>query len=88
MPYRLTLVQNLPNRTPSAMNVNYTFRAAPPASWPVTPVGAPPQDTNVAVVNCGANLVTQQNVLSRTLTTHYPTPPTDVVTGISSVQPA
>ena len=88
MPYRLTLVQNLPNRPPSAMHVNYTFRNAPPANWPVQPVGAAPQDTAVAVVNCGTNLLTQQNVQSRTLTTDYPTPPTTVVTQISSVQQA
>ncbi len=87
MQFRLTLVQNLPNRAPSALSVTYTYRDGHMTTWPVQAVG-PDRDTAVVVVECVGHLIHQQDVSTRELTSHYPTAPHTVVTGISSVQPA
>lgn len=86
MQFTLTLVQDLPNRAPSALSVTYTYGNAPATTWPVQAVG-PDRDRAIVVVECAANLIGQLDVRTRELTAHYPTPPTTVVIGISSVQP-
>src|SRR5690242_10066255 len=85
MQFRLTLVQNLPNRDPSAFQVSYKFTDNTVQTWPVQVVG-PDRDTNIVIVDSPVNLINQQNVLTRTLVSHYPTPPLEICTQISSVQ--
>lgn len=88
MPYRITLAQNLSANQPAALQVRYTYtNGAPASTWGVTPVG---QDTNTAVVvvNAPVNLVTVQNVATRTLLVHYPSSPNPQEIAISSVQPS
>jgi hypothetical protein len=84
--YRLTLMQNLPSRDPSAFQVTYTYYNAPPQQWFVHNAGGNDKNTAVLVVNTGVNLI-QQNVASRTLKAYYPMAPTEVDISISSVQP-
>ncbi|AUX43503.1 uncharacterized protein SOCE26_049520 [Sorangium cellulosum] len=87
MQFRLTLVQNLPNRDPSAFTVTYTFANGQHSTWPVAAIG-PDKDRNVLVVDTNVNLINQQNVKTRELNAHYPTAPITVDIQISSVQPA
>lgn len=84
--YRLTLMQNLPNRDPSAFQVTYTYNNAPSQQWFVHNAVGPDKNTAVLVVNTGGNLI-QQNVAARTLKAYYPLAPTEVDITISSVQP-
>jgi hypothetical protein len=86
MKFILTLVQNLPNRTPSALEVVYRFNDGTEHNWPVTPDG-PDQNRAVIKVDSTVNLINQMNVKSRVLRTHYPTAPDHLDTQISSVQP-
>ncbi|MEA2130725.1 MAG: hypothetical protein QOJ85_3616, partial [Solirubrobacteraceae bacterium] len=86
MPYRLTLLQDLPANAPAALDVRYTYNNGQhPSTWQVTPVG-PDTDTAVVNVNCAVNLRTVPNVKTRTLIAHYPTQPHTREFPISSVQ--
>jgi hypothetical protein len=86
MPYRITLMQDLPANTPSALDVRYTYNnGQPPSTWQVTPIGKD-KDTAVVNVNCAVNLRTVPNVKTRTLIAHYPTQPHTREFPISSVQ--
>jgi hypothetical protein len=86
MPYRLTLNQDLPNRAPAALTVTITYRnGAAPTVWPVQAVGTD-RDVAVITVNCAHNLLNVPNAATRTLNAHYPTPPTQMDIGISSIQ--
>lgn len=84
--YRLTLMQDLPNRTPSAFQVTYTYANAPDQQWFVHEAVGPDKDTAILVINTWGNLI-QQNVATKTLKAFYPTTPTEVDISISSVQP-
>jgi hypothetical protein len=86
MPYRLTLLENLPANAPSVLTVTYTYNDGSPTTvWPVVAVGS---DTNTAViiVNCAHSLIAAPNVATRTLNAHYAVPPNLRDITISSVQ--
>lgn len=88
MPYRLTLLENLPPQAPAALTVTCTYNNGnAPTVWNVQAVGA---DTNTAVlvVNCAQNLLNIPNVATRTLNAHYPQAPNVRNIAISSVQPS
>ncbi|HEV7885180.1 MAG TPA: hypothetical protein VGO81_16525 [Solirubrobacteraceae bacterium] len=86
MPYRLTLLQDLPANPPSALDVRYTYNNGHhPSTWQVTAVG-PDTDTAVVRVNCAVDLRNVPNVKTRTLIAHYPTQPHTREFPISSVQ--
>src|SRR4051812_35921344 len=89
MPYRLTLLDNLPAQPPNALEVRYTYTDGTPATtWALQPVG-PTVNTNVLVANCaGHNLLAPQHVHTRTLVAHYPVAPVTREITISSVQPS
>lgn len=84
MNFDVTLVQNLPNRDAAAFDVRYHFRDGTVSVWRVDVVG-PYRDRARIQVSSPANLI-RDDVLTRTLISHYPTPPTEVETQISSVQ--
>lgn len=83
--FRITLVQDLPNRVPSMVLAVYTYAGAPTNTWQLTNVH-PDRDTNVFNADCGADLVNQPNVRTRTLQAHYPDAPNQLDIPISSVQ--
>jgi hypothetical protein len=85
MRFRVTLMQNLPNRQPSAMSAKYSYSDGRTATWPVQAIG-PDRDVAVVVVECVVDLVHQAGVLSRELIAHYPLEPSAIPIAISSVQ--
>ena len=85
MPYRITLLQNLPNRAPAALDVRYEFNGAPTQTWRLTNVN-PDRDVAVFTADCAVNLINQLNVRSRTVIGHYPAAPNTEERQISSVQ--
>lgn len=85
--YRLTLMENLPNRAPAALDVEYTYdNGQRPSTWRVTAIG-PDTDRAVVVVNSPVNLSNVPNVKTRKLIGHYPVDPITREFVISSVQP-
>jgi hypothetical protein len=84
MLFRVTLVQNLDSRDPSAVEVIYTYQDDTSRTWGVS--ADPDKDTTVTLVDCAADLIRQPNVKSRILRAHYPTAPATVDIQISSVQ--
>jgi hypothetical protein len=86
--FRVTLLQNLPNREPSALSIIYTYSdGRPETRWFVEPL-SPARDVAVVTVASAHNLLDVSNVLTRRLETHYPTAPNSVITSISSIQSA
>jgi hypothetical protein len=86
MHYRITLAQTLPAQPPNAAYVTYHYRDGTSNWWHVQFVGRD-TDTAVVIVDCAANLLNRQNVLSSTLDVHYAHSPHQMNIPISSVQP-
>lgn len=87
MNFKLTLAENLPPQTPSALWVVYTFTQEPyKRIWVVTAVTAD-TDACVLTVNSGPiDLINQYFVETRVLKAHYPVSPYTLNLVISSVQ--
>jgi hypothetical protein len=86
MQFRVTLAQTLPAQPPNAAYVTYYYRDGTSNWWNVQFVG-PDTNTAVIIVDCAANLLNRQNVLSSTLDVHYAHPPHQMNIPITSVQP-
>jgi hypothetical protein len=86
MQFRVTLAQTLPAQPPNAAYVTYYYRDGTSNWWNIQFVG-PDTNTAVVIVDCAANLLNRQNVLSSTLDVHYAQPSHQMNIPITSVQP-
>jgi hypothetical protein len=82
--YRITLVQALPNRAPSRLQVRYDFAAGPQTWW--LDNANPDRDVAVFTADCATDLINQPGVSTRTVIGHYPDAPNTEERQISSVQ--
>ena len=86
----ITLVENLPNRPPNALDIECTFNnGAPAQQWRLPFALGQPLPQNAAQFSClpvpGVNLVTMPNIQSRTVIAHYPVAPITERFQVSSV---
>jgi|GEM_PF-2238531 len=84
MNFRVTLLQNLPDRTPLAVRARYRFRDGSVQTWPVAV--NPEQGAAVLSVESGRDMLVP-DALTRSLVAHYPTAPLQEERQISSVRP-
>lgn len=84
MNFRVTLLQDLPDRAPLAVQVRYRLRDGSVLTWPVTV--RPERAASVLSVDSGRDMLVP-DVLSRSLVAHYPTAPARQERQISNVQP-
>lgn len=86
MPYRLTLMENLPADPPSELDVRYTYNNGnDPTTWRVDAVGDVTNEF-VITVNAPVDLINIPNVETKRLIAHYPVEPITREIVISSVQ--
>lgn len=83
--YRLSLSQDLPNRTPSAFQVTYTDTNHHTQQWFFHDAVGPDRDTSVLTVSSGVDLVNQPHVKTRSLKAFYPSTPDELNFSILSV---
>lgn len=81
--YRITLLQNLPNRAPSRLQVRYDFAGGPQTWW--LDNANPDRAAAVFTADCAGNLM-QQGASTRTVIGHYADVPNTEERQISSVQ--
>jgi hypothetical protein len=85
MNFRVTLLQNLPDRAPLAVQARYRFRDGTLKTWPV---GVQPERA-AAVLDVESHRdMLLPDTLTRSLVAHYPTAPLQEERQISSVAPA
>lgn len=83
MNFLVTLLQNLPARTPIAVQARYQLADGSVQTWPVT-VHAPRDGRSLTVESEREMLV--PDARTRSLVGHYPTPPTREERQISAVR--
>jgi hypothetical protein len=84
MNFRVTLLQNLPDRAPLAVQARYRLRDGTQQTWPV---GVQPERCAAVLdVESGRDMLLP-DALTRSLVVHYPTAPLQEERQISSVRP-
>lgn len=84
MNFRVTLLQNLPDRAPLAVQARYRLRDGSAQTWPVAV--HPEQGAAVLSVESGRDMLLP-DALTRSLVAHYPTAPLQEERQISNVRP-
>ena len=82
--FRVTLLQNLPDRAPLAVQARYRFGDGSVQTWPVAV--HPEQGAAVLSVDSGRDMLVP-GALTRSLVAHYLTAPGQEERQISTVQP-
>jgi hypothetical protein len=85
MNFRVTLLQNLPDRAPLAVQARYRLRDGTLKTWPVAV--QPERGAAVLDVESRTDMLLP-DALTRSLVAHYPTAPHQEERQISSVRPA
>jgi hypothetical protein len=85
MNFRVTLLQNLPDRAPLAVQARYRLRDGTLKTWPVA---VEPERAAAELSVESRTDMLLPDVLTRSLVAHYPTAPHQEERQISSVQPA
>jgi len=85
MNFHVTLLQNLPNRAPLAVQARYRLRDGTLKTWPV---GVEPERASAVLEIESRTDMLLPDALTRSLVVHYPTAPYQEERQISSVRPA
>ncbi|HVH13242.1 MAG TPA: hypothetical protein VM759_09330 [Longimicrobium sp.] len=85
MRFRVTLLQNLPDRPPRAVQARYRLPDGSVQTWPVAV--HPDRAAADLAVESGRDMLVS-GALARSLVAHYETPPIQEERQISRVQPA
>ncbi len=85
MRFHVTLLQNLPSRTPRAVQAHFRLADGSTQTWPVTV--HPDQGAAEVLVESGREMLIAAAVHVRTLVAHYDEPPKREERQISQIRP-